>query len=417
MWWPDCDWAGYKAWLPLHMRLTPLFSNLMPSSTCPIFASIGSLIIDDIVYKDGKKSQNVLGGAGVFAIYGIYSKKKGSRTLPVVLGIKYCILGMRLWQPNEQSRNVGYIIHKGFDYPKEIDDQINQLDISLVTKLHADKHTTRGLNTFGENDHRDFEYIHPIIRATTDDFPDDWIRSVKILHLICSPERAIEIIDQWKQRETDLNASNKTKFLWEPLPWACLPEVSDTWCYYKRLYKNIARYQNLDRIYEAIERVDIVTPNHEELADMLGLKFDAVVSSHLNKVKDAVEHCGMQFMKRVSKKNVLLVVRCSKYGAMTLTTDDKEVAQWTPAFWNWKTDGEHVVDVTGAGNSFCGGYCYGYVHTNGDVRESALYGAVSASYTVEQIGVPVLNDDESWNSGSLPAQRLDILRNRTCHFE
>ncbi|CAO3609571.1 unnamed protein product [Mucor fragilis] len=347
----------------------------MPLNTCPTFASIGSLIIDDIVYRDGRTSRNVLGGAGVFAIY-----------------------GMRLWQPNEQSKNVGYIIHKGFDYPKEIDDQINRLNISLVTKLHADKHTTRGLNTFGENDHRDFEYIHPIIRATTDDFPDDWIRSVEILHLICSPERAIEIIDQWNQRQVDLNAFGKTKFLWEPLPWACLPE-------------------NLDCIYEAIERVDIITPNHEELADMLGLDFNSLLSSHQNKIKDAVEHCGKLFLQRVEKENLVLVVRCSKYGAMTLTTDNKEAAQWTPAFWDWKTDGEHVVDVTGAGNSFCGGYCYGYVHTNGDVNESALYGAVSASYTVEQVGVPVLNDDESWNSGSPPTQRLDILRNRTCHFE
>ncbi|KAL7312150.1 hypothetical protein PS15m_007949 [Mucor circinelloides] len=347
----------------------------MTSNTCPEFASIGSLIIDDIVYKDGRKSQNVLGGAGVFAIY-----------------------GMRLWQPNEQSKNVGYIIHKGFDYPKEIDDQINRLNISLVTKFHADKHTTRGLNTFGENDHRDFEYIHPIIRATTDDFPDDWIRSVKVLHLICSSERAIEIIDQWKQREFGMDTLEKTKFLWEPLPWACLPE-------------------NLDSIYEAIERVDIITPNHEELADMLGLKFDTLLSSHKNSIKDVVEYCGNQFMERVEKEKLVLVVRCSKYGAMTLTADNRKTAQWTPAFWNWKTDGEHVVDVTGAGNSFCGGYCYGYIHTNGDVNESALYGAVSASYTVEQVGVPVLNDDESWNSGPSPIQRLDILRNRTCQFE
>lgn len=150
---------------------------------------------------------------------------------------------------------------------------------------------------------------------------------------------------------------------------------------------------------------------------MLGLDFNSLLSSHQNKIKDAVEHCGKLFLQRVEKENLVLVVRCSKYGAMTLTTDNKEAAQWTPAFWDWKTDGEHVVDVTGAGNSFCGGYCYCYVHTNGDVNESALYGAVSASYTVEQVGVPVLNDDESWNSGSPPTQRLDILRNRTCHFE
>lgn len=47
------------------------FVYLMSLSNCPTFASIGSLIIDDIVYKDGRKAHNVLGGAGVFAIYGI----------------------------------------------------------------------------------------------------------------------------------------------------------------------------------------------------------------------------------------------------------------------------------------------------------------------------------------------------------
>jgi hypothetical protein len=43
----------------------------MSLSNYPIFASIGSLIIDDIIYRDGRKVHNVLGGAGVFAIYGI----------------------------------------------------------------------------------------------------------------------------------------------------------------------------------------------------------------------------------------------------------------------------------------------------------------------------------------------------------
>ena len=95
----------------------------------------------------------------------------------------------------------------------------------MVELKHPDKHTTRGLNTFGLNDHRDFEYKHPIIRTTTSDFPDDWIKSIQVLHLISSPERAIEIIDEWKQREVELNSTEKTEFLWEPLPWACLPEV------------------------------------------------------------------------------------------------------------------------------------------------------------------------------------------------
>lgn len=132
---------------------------------------------------------------------------------------------MRIWQPKEKSRNVGYIIHKGFDYPKGIDEQISKLDLSLVSIYHSDKHTTRGLNTFSENEHRDFEYIHPIIRSTTSDFPDAWIESIQILHLISSPERVHEIIDQWRERETQLQIKKRTQFLWEPLPWSCLPEV------------------------------------------------------------------------------------------------------------------------------------------------------------------------------------------------
>ena len=104
--------------------------------------------------------------------------------------------------------------------------QINQLDISTLSIHHPNKHTTRGLNTFGENDHRDFEYIHPIIRVTADDYPDSWIRSLKVLHLICAAERAIEIVDHWRTREQQLNAPYPTQFIWEPLPWDCLPEVS-----------------------------------------------------------------------------------------------------------------------------------------------------------------------------------------------
>lgn len=36
----------------------------------PIYASIGALIIDDIIYQNGTTVTNVLGGGGVFAIYG-----------------------------------------------------------------------------------------------------------------------------------------------------------------------------------------------------------------------------------------------------------------------------------------------------------------------------------------------------------
>lgn len=37
----------------------------------PIFSSFGSLIIDDIRYPDGREEHDILGGAGIYAIYGM----------------------------------------------------------------------------------------------------------------------------------------------------------------------------------------------------------------------------------------------------------------------------------------------------------------------------------------------------------
>jgi hypothetical protein len=73
---------------------------------------------------------------------------------------------------------------------------------------------------------RDFEYIHPIIRTTPADFPDSWIESMALVHIISSTERTIEIVTEWREREKQLGKRLLTHFLWEPLPWACLPEVS-----------------------------------------------------------------------------------------------------------------------------------------------------------------------------------------------
>ncbi|CAO3688422.1 unnamed protein product [Rhizopus microsporus] len=292
---------------------------------------------------------------------------------------------MRIWKPSPSSQEIGYIVQKGFDYPQEIDDQLNQLDISLISKYHPDKHTTHGINTFGANDHRDFEYKHPIIRITASDFSESWIKSLRVVHIISSAERAIEIINEWRQRDPE----SKTQFLWEPLPWACLPE-------------------NLQEICEACQGVEIISPNHEETAEMLGYKFEELLSQHSNDFKQTVEYCARLLFDKVKKSTIKLVVRASKYGALVMTSGCME---WVPAYWDNRTDHDKVVDVTGAGNAFCGGYAAGWLHTHDPVR-SALYGAVSASYVVEQIGVPSLVEPEQWNQGPSPMDRLSLLESK-----
>ncbi|AMJ62491.1 carbohydrate kinase family protein [Bosea sp. PAMC 26642] len=53
--------------------------------------------------------------------------------------------------------------------------------------------------------------------------------------------------------------------------------------------------------------------------------------------------------------------------------------------------GAKVVDLTGAGDSFCGGFLAG-MHLTGDVTEAVLYGTVSASFAIAAPGISGLLD-------------------------
>ena len=53
-------------------------------------------------------------------------------------------------------------------------------------------------------------------------------------------------------------------------------------------------------------------------------------------------------------------------------------------------DAKGVVDPTGGGNAFCGGFCVGFVLGKGDFVEAAKYGNIAAAVVIEQFGLPRL---------------------------
>ncbi len=57
--------------------------------------------------------------------------------------------------------------------------------------------------------------------------------------------------------------------------------------------------------------------------------------------------------------------------------------------WTWHVPAvpTRVVDVTGAGNAYCGGCLIGWVET-GDAARAGCYGSVAASFMIEQFGLP-----------------------------
>ena len=73
--------------------------------------------------------------------------------------------------------------------------------------------------------------------------------------------------------------------------------------------------------------------------------------------------------------------------------------------WHVPAYAAKVIDVTGAGDSYCGGFLVGLVQT-GDPVEAALRGAVSASLVIEGVGALYALD----STPGLAAARMEALR-------
>jgi len=150
------------------------------------------------------------------------------------------------------------------------------------------------------------------------------------------------------------------------------------------------------------------SPNAEEALSILSL--------HTQPKRWAIEQAADTFLEFGigEERTGSIVIRCGEMGAY-VKSHAKE-GMWIDAFWNSREDSRRIVDVTGAGNSFLGGLAAGLWFSQGDIYEATLYATVSASFVIEQEGLPVLSpsdgqDTAFWN-GDLPQRRLQVLRTR-----
>ena len=107
----------------------------------------------------------------------------------------------------------------------------------------------------------------------------------------------------------------------------------------------------------------IFSPNRREAEALVGLG-------------DPVE-----LIKRLAEAGAAVVaLRQGPLGATVHRADTGET-------WQIPAVDVPVVDPTGAGNAFCGGFLAGWVQT-GELRRAGLFGVVAASFLVEQVGLP-----------------------------
>lgn len=184
-------------------------------------------------------------------------------------------------------------------------------------------------------------------------------------------------------------------FVWEPIPDLCLPS-------------------ELDKFFEAIKHVDVVSPNLDELGALFNLSFSAKGSVEMESL---LEVCELILFRHGGSRLRCIVVRMGHWGCLVADKHGCVIIEPYHTHVNDNTDksSEKVVDPTGAGNAFLGGFCVGLnipaiarispvdSVLNSQLLIAAICGTVAASFAVEQVGMPVLSDNctqegqELWN--------------------
>lgn len=93
----------------------------------------------------------------------------------------------------------------------------------------------------------------------------------------------------------------------------------------------------------------ILSPNHVEALKLC----DISIPSEDQQLSLAVEQACLKLAKM--KPQLATIVRAGALGVCFVRSDEPEHTHWIPAYWT-SEDREKIVDPTGAGNGFMGGF-------------------------------------------------------------
>ena len=300
--------------------------------TPPNYIAIGSVIIDDIVYPDGRTSMGVLGGGGTHAAYGIAFAGE----VPGLVGLV------------------------GDDLPADIRQRL-EADFDCAGLVWTHHPQVRGWQIFEWNGVRNeifrVDVIEPFMYHPMADSAGIPYQAVRGLTLL----REARFVKSWRQRFPE------AALLWEPT----------------RAFMLKADHS---AFLTGIAHADIVSPNLHEAQTMYS-------------ILDEVE-----IVRRMLADGVkVAALRMGELGSLVARQGDSD-AHYIPA-----VEVADLVDQTGAGNTYCGGFLVGFCQS-GDVVHAGCYGAAAASFTLEQVGCARIPPDldAEWT------RRLDEARQGVC---
>ncbi|KAF2662644.1 Ribokinase-like protein [Lophiostoma macrostomum CBS 122681] len=323
------------------------------------------VILDSIQLPNKPRLADVIGGSGSFVT-----------------------LGQRLFA-TEPAR-VGCLIIAGEDFPKDVEATLDNLGITLVVQKRENALSTRGLleyedDTFGP---KNFTYTGGPLRATVSDLTNTPLLHANAFHFFGTPEEILTQVPELLELRGRHGIEERPLIIWEPFPAACKAE-------------NLAIFLN------ACKHVDVFSPNHLELQALFADGSKRFEQERLENHASQILKSGIGVS--TDGPEGLIIVRAGEHGALARKRDEKAI--WSPPYYEQASP--KIVDPTGAGNTFLGGYISGQQVTN-SWTQAVSYGHVAASFALEQIGLPkeeIKDGVELWNGVSV-LERLEEYKAR-----
>ena len=268
----------------------------------------------------------------------------------------HAVMGMRTWDVN-----VCFVSTAGRDWPDVHRGKLGSAGVDLAGVKVSDKPTPRAWQLFEPDGQRTEVFRTPFedlqaMFPRSDDFHSNY-HGAKGAYI---KSDAPEVLLPWVER---LRNEKVRLILWEPCSMMGLDKCSD--------------------FVRMLAEVDIVSPDIDAAAGLYGLDSPTEIMTSL--LNDGAR---------------VVALRMGARGSLVGTSDGQ--------LYEVPVYDTNVVDVTGAGNAFGGGFLVGYAET-GDAWVAGLYAAVSASFALEQFG------PHEWTPelASLAIQRLARLKSMT----
>lgn len=272
----------------------------------------------------------------------------------------HALIGMRIW-----SSKLGYVATVGSDFAPEHRAQIEKLGVDMRGVVVRDGYeTARAWQLFEPDDRRieifrtelaDFHEFTPQFADIPADYHTvagvhfDWGETVPML---------TGLVRQFRAANPDI------VLVVEPTP-------------------EQLRTGTPDEMRDLFQHIDLFSPNGEDAEQLTG-----IADPH-----DTID-------RLLEWGAPVVALRLGADGSIVSTAEGES--------WRLPAVPPHnIADVTGAGNAYCGGYLVG-LGDGLNPLEASLRGAVSASFSLEQFGVPDINEETTEEA----QRRLRWIRDR-----